>query len=143
MRYYKRLKIYKASNVTFNPQTMEAHSYVWWKFVALVDGKVVFNNYRYSPSTGQHQSKIRRVMDELGIKVDMFLPIPEGIKHGQTLEDLILIAEEYLCDDFLWQKLKAQENYLRQKEKRIAKAIEERHLKDMAYAQGLSLVGLQ
>lgn len=118
MKYYKRLGLYKASNVTFNPHTLEAHSYKWWRFVAKVDGKIVFNNFRYSPSTGKHQYKISRLMDELGIKVDLYLPLERGIE-SESLESLIIQAEELLCDKFLREKLKAQQRYATNKARKL------------------------
>ena len=68
----KQLKngTFKASNVTFNPITMEAHSYAWWQFVRVIEGKIVFNNYKYSNTTARHQWKVRRIMNDLGIVVD-------------------------------------------------------------------------
>lgn len=100
MKYFKRLKIYKANNVTFNPETLEAYSYRWWKFVALVDDKVIFNDYRYSNMTTKHQWKVRGILNELRIKIDISAPFPKGIGPGD-LETLILQAEENLCDAFL------------------------------------------
>lgn len=70
MKYFKRLGLYKASNVTFNPKTLSAHSYDWWEFVKQVDGKVLFNTYRYSPTTARHQWKVRKLMDSLGVSFE-------------------------------------------------------------------------
>lgn len=84
MKFFSRLGIYKASNVTFNPNTVQAYSYDWWKFVAVINGFVVFNNYRYSVSTGKHQSKVRRLMDELGLKIDVYVNIPEGLQTSDV-----------------------------------------------------------
>ena len=55
----------------FNPFSMEARSYIHWQFVAKVRGKVIFNNYSYSPTTGRHQRTVARLLRELGIKVDL------------------------------------------------------------------------
>ncbi len=109
MKYMKRAGIYQASNynVTFNPKTLEAYSYRWWKFVARIEGKVIFNNYRYSVSTGKHQRKVRSLLEELGVKVDLFLPLPQGI-NSSSLADLIVTAEEYLCDQIGREELKRQ-----------------------------------
>lgn len=71
MKYYKRAGIYRASNVSFNPETCEAHSYGWWCFVRKVGGKVVFNRYRYSVSTSKHQNKVRTLLAQLGIRIDL------------------------------------------------------------------------
>lgn len=106
--------IYKASNVTFNSETCEAHSYVWWRFVARVEGKVVFDNYPYSPTTVRHQHKVRRLMSELGVKIDIEMPLPGGI-GGASLEQMIVWGEETLCNKYLEQQLKNQERYERRK----------------------------
>lgn len=139
MKYMKRSGIYKASNVTFNPKTIEAYSYVWWKFVGVVEGKVVFNNYRYSKSTSKHQSKVRQLLQELGIKIDILMPVPRGLPgsfrrtyshapvtpENETLQGLIVQAEEYLCDQFLEEQLKAQERYQRAKYRKQVKKLKD------------------
>tara|TARA_R100000773_G_C4191385_1_gene97176 strand:- start:347 stop:811 length:465 start_codon:yes stop_codon:yes gene_type:complete len=74
MKYYTRLKKYKASNVslTIEPK-LEAYSYAWWLFVVRYKGLVIFNNTNYSNSTNKHQSKVRDVLDDLNIKIDIEL----------------------------------------------------------------------
>ena len=111
MKHMKRANIYQCSNYncTFNPETIEAHSFRWWRFVAKVDGMVIFNSYRYSNSTSKHQSKVRSLMSQLGIKIDLFLELPRGIKHGVSLTELITEGEETLCDEFLREALKRDE----------------------------------
>lgn len=79
MKYYSRLKLYRASNVQFNPETLKAYSYGWWQFVGLINGKVVFNNYRYSNTTCKHQYKVRRLLKELNIPVDLTIEVPRGL----------------------------------------------------------------
>jgi hypothetical protein len=81
MKLMKRTGIYKGSNVTFDPNTLKAHSYNWWLFVAKIGGKVVFNNYSYSVSTSKHQSKVRGIMSKLGINIDLFVEAPEGLDN--------------------------------------------------------------
>lgn len=58
MKYYKRLELFKASNVTYNPLTKEAYSYNWWQFSRKVGNKILFNYTTYSNSTSKHQSKV-------------------------------------------------------------------------------------
>lgn len=103
MKLMKRTGIYKAANVTFDPKSLNAYSYDWWRFVAFVEGLVVFNNYRYSVSTAKHQSKVRSVMRELGIKIDIEMPLPRGIRADQTLAEMIVEAEETSCDEMIHQ----------------------------------------
>jgi len=73
MKYFTRLKIYKASNVSFNPQTMEALSYDWWRFVTTLNGVSIFNNATYSVSTCAHQFKVRQLMRDLNLPVHITL----------------------------------------------------------------------
>lgn len=140
----KRAGIYKASNVTFNPSRIEAFSYGWWKFVGVVEGKVVFNNYYYSPSTCKHQSKVRRLLAELGIKIDIEMPVPKGLpgsyhRYGDssqsdlTLQELIEQAETHLCDKYLEQIEKRQEQYQRAKARKLKAKLEEYLENDCAF----------
>ena len=80
IKYFKRLNVFKASNVTFDPTTIEATSYDWWSFVKVINGKVVFNNYTYSSSTSKHQHKVSSLMRQLGIKIDMEIASPNGLQ---------------------------------------------------------------
>ena len=74
MKYYKRLKEYKASNVCLRVEpNLEAYSYAWWLFLTKYKGLIIFNNTNYSPSTLKHQSKVRGVLDDLNIKIDIEL----------------------------------------------------------------------
>lgn len=61
------------NNVRFFPDKMIADSYQWWVFVKKIGDKVVFNNYSYSHTTSKHQIQVRDLLDDLGIKVDIWL----------------------------------------------------------------------
>lgn len=89
MKYFKRLKLYKASNVTFNPEKIQAYSYGWWKFVDVINGKVVFNDYYYSSSTGRHQSKVKHLMSKLGIGIGHYIECPAGLQSDRSLSSSI------------------------------------------------------
>ena len=125
MKYMKRAKIYQCSNYncTFSPEKIEAYSYRWWKFVALVDGKVIFNNYRYSNSTSKHQSKVRRLLESLNIKINIEMPLASGIKE-KSLSELIIEGEETLCDLYLAEEAKAIDRSIKAKRRRVIKALE-------------------
>jgi len=71
MKYYTRLNRYKASNVEFDCNSLTAWSYGWWNFFRNINGLNVFNNYFYSVSTRGHQAKIRRLLHELNIPIDV------------------------------------------------------------------------
>lgn len=81
MKYYPKSGLYKASNVTFSPATCEAYSYGWWRFVERIDGKLVFNRYRYSNSTCKHQLKVWRLLRQLGLVIDIELESPDGLQN--------------------------------------------------------------
>jgi hypothetical protein len=81
MKYMKRANIYKASNVTFNAETHEAVSYNWWTFVKRINGALVFNNYGYSNSTRKHQSKVRTLLSELGLTIDIEISAHGGLQR--------------------------------------------------------------
>lgn len=125
MKLMKRTGIYQASNVSFDPKTVEAHSYRWWKFVGIVEGKVVFNDYRYSNTTSKHQSKVRSLLQQLGIDVDLYLPLPKGIPTAARLQDIITEGEETLCNQFLTEQLKRQERYQRAKAQKLKRKLED------------------
>ena len=81
-----RKGFYKGSNVTFNPVTCEARSYDWWIFVSKINGLVVFNNYSYSSTTCRHQSKVRSLLSDLGVNVDVTIEAPEGLQRLNLAE---------------------------------------------------------
>lgn len=140
MKLMKRSGIYKAKNVTFNPKTLDAHSYDWWRFVALVEGKVIFNSYRYSVSTARHQRKVGSLLASLDIKIDIDMPLPRGIRNDQTLAELIIESEEFLCEQFLAAELKRDERNDKARVKRLkAKLTEyletEVHFRDYLIAE--------
>ena len=89
MKHFKRLNVYKASNVEFIPETCRAYSYDWWRFVDKVDGLVIFNNHRYSPSTGGHQRKVRQLLDRLGIEIDLFVDTRSSLSASDWIERAI------------------------------------------------------
>lgn len=122
MKYKKRTNTYTASNVIFDANKIQAYSYGWWRFVSVVEGKVIFNNYRYSVSTSKHQSKVRNLMNQLGIKIDIEMPLPTGIT-SISLQELFLLAEEQLCLEFINDEYKKIRRSERAKERRDAKKL--------------------
>lgn len=92
MKLKKKSGLYEASNVTFDPKALTATSYNWWYFVKVFKGKVVFNNYQYSPSTRRHQSKVRSLLSDLGINIDLVVELTQSLNNveveGLTLKQL-------------------------------------------------------
>lgn len=73
MKFIKKRNQYEASNVTCNLKTMQAYSYGWWLFLTVHNGKVIFNEHRFSPSTGKQQSKVRSLLAKNGVKIDLYV----------------------------------------------------------------------
>lgn len=89
MKLMTRTGIYKASNVTFNPDTCQALSYAWWRFVDVINGKVVFNNIYYSQTTCKHQSKVRSLLSEKGINIDFIVQSRSGLQQDSWKEESV------------------------------------------------------
>ncbi len=87
MKYMKRARVFKATNVVFDPNEIHATSYDWWVFVKRIKGKTVFNDYGYSNTTRRHQWKVRSLMRELGITIDVEIEAPKGLQRLDTAVD--------------------------------------------------------
>lgn len=81
MKYFTRTNTYKASNVSFDANTLTALSYNWWEFVKVINGLLIFNNFNYSATTGRHQHKVRRLLGSLGIRIDIEIAAPLGLQN--------------------------------------------------------------
>ena len=72
-----------------------AYSYDWWAYLKPFkteedESFLVFNNYSYSPTTSQHQSNTQSLLDELNIKIDLFLTYTNlSLTEPDCLEDEI------------------------------------------------------
>ena len=84
MPYQTKNKLFKTKNNCFNPETCEAHSYNWWKYVSKIKGKIVFNNHNYSMTTNKHQSEMRRLLDQLGIKVFLYVDMHDSLTSFES-----------------------------------------------------------
>lgn len=89
MKYFTRLELYKASNVTFNPETIEAYSYGWWRFVQEINGTVIFNQTYYSNMTVKHQHKVWSVMQSLGIEFLGIRFMKESLDGTDSFKEII------------------------------------------------------
>lgn len=119
MKYFTRLGIYKASNVQFNPKTLNATSYDWWTFVRQVDGKVLFNTYRYSPTTGRHQAKVRSLMNSLGISFEE-VAMRESLCRFENLEQVYAAHTANLENNARLKEARRVERNKRARERRRA-----------------------
>lgn len=125
MKYMVRKQIYQAKNVTFDPKSLNAYSYDWWRFVGMVEGKLVVSNYRYSVTTAKHQRKVASLMSQLGITPDLVMPLSRGVRADQSLADMIIEAEEQLCDDFLRDMEKRDDRNEKARVRRIKMKLED------------------
>jgi hypothetical protein len=94
MKFSNKRQQYEASNVTFNANNLEAYSYGWWKFVSVINDKVVFNNATYSNTTSKHQSKVRRLMSEKAITIDLMLQFTNKSLSLDSLQDEIRYTKD-------------------------------------------------
>lgn len=67
MRYYTRLKLYKAPNLVFDPIAVEAYSFKFC-FVRIIEGMVLFNTYSETSTTNRQQYRVMRLMERLNIQ---------------------------------------------------------------------------
>ena len=81
MKFYKRLNVYKASNVQFNPTTLIGTSYEWYQLARSFDGVMVLNTYNYSSSTCKHISKMRALLTTLGYREIVEIEAPQGLQN--------------------------------------------------------------
>jgi hypothetical protein len=113
MKYMKRSKVYKASNVEFNPETKIALSYNWWQFVKPINGKLVFNNYSYSSTTRGHQYETKRLLETLGYKIDIMIESPRGLQDIQSAITFYKVRIETLEAEMKKPRTQKKKNYER------------------------------
>jgi hypothetical protein len=70
LKWRPRLKIWKSGALLWDPEREEAWSYNWC-FAKRINGKMVFNEYRYSNTTTRHQSEIHSFFRSHKIKIDL------------------------------------------------------------------------
>lgn len=88
LRYFTRLHMFKAANLTFNPETYEGESYNWYSICRkfeMKNSKPVFilNTYGYSNTTSKQVGKLMRLFGQLGIAYST-LEAPQGLQDLNT-----------------------------------------------------------
>lgn len=87
MKYYSRLKQYKASNLTFDPAIGEGRSYKWYAIARKFDGVLVLNSFGYSNTTARHVSKLRKLFRSLGLEW-VEIEAPQGLQNLSAAREL-------------------------------------------------------
>ena len=98
MKYFSRLNVYKNSTGSnmYDPTKQEAFSYRHWRYLQVIEGQLVFNDYSYSNSTSKHQSDLRSL---LGYPSDMiYIYTYEGL-HGIDSIKLEIERLEKRCEE--------------------------------------------
>jgi hypothetical protein len=78
----------KTNVVRVNDAQVNAWSYKWWEYVRTINGKVVFNNARYSKTTMRLQRETRQLLKSLGIRIDLEVSCPAGLQSAQAFESI-------------------------------------------------------
>ncbi len=120
MKFKTRTKTYEASNVAFDVNKIEAKSYGWYTFVRVIKGKVIFNSHRYSNTTARHQFKVRRLLAELGIKIDRDVDVRESLSAIRDLKHLALAQKHQAAVVAEREEFKRFERNKRARERRAA-----------------------
>lgn len=103
LRFKKRSRVfenYKGScGIDLINET--GHSYHWWIMLKRINGKLVFNTYRYSNQTAKHINKARQVLDKLGIKY-ISIEAPKGLQDIDTAvkHHVYLVAKEMIAKKY-------------------------------------------
>lgn len=93
-RYQARKHRFVASNNFLDLDTMSAYSYGWWNYFRNIGGLWVFNRHRYSVSTGKHQLRMRGLLSDLGIHVDVYIDTRSSMANMDLSDiELALMSE--------------------------------------------------
>jgi hypothetical protein len=126
-KYKIKSQSFVASNNRLDLNFMEACSYDWWSYFKEIDGLYIFNNHRYSPTTGKHQSNMLNLLNRLGVYPTVYINTRENM-HSFTLVDVLntltaqrkdLLTQLHACKrpvskkrDFLLSQIEDVEAYI-------------------------------
>lgn len=82
LTYRPRLGEFKDCNGKLTFDGHEARSYGHWVFATKIKGRWVFNRYRYSVTTGKHQSTFRHFMNENGMKIAAYVDFSASLSES-------------------------------------------------------------
>ncbi len=81
-KWKPRSGVWARTNNDWDPASEVATSYGWWQYAARIGGLLVFNSYRYSVSTSKHQSQMRSLLSQLGVRIDIFVETRKSLLEG-------------------------------------------------------------
>lgn len=103
LKYRPRSGEFKDStgNCRFNPESGMGYSYHWYELTKVIKGQLVLNDYHYSASTLKHISKVRRVLQALGVEY-VTLEAPRGLQNLDVARDHIasVYGKEAVADRY-------------------------------------------
>ena len=73
----------------FYADEIRATSYDHWNFVNVINGKVVFNWFKYSNTTSNHQWAVNALLQDLGIKVDVTVNMNRSLTEDTFRQDAL------------------------------------------------------
>lgn len=85
MKYYPRLKQYKASNLVYDLERDQVYSYEWYVIAKKINNTFIINNYPYSPTTLRHSYKVRNLFENLCIDY-ILIEAPKGLQDLDASE---------------------------------------------------------
>lgn len=109
MKYYPRLNLYKAANLTFNPDTGNGTSYNWYLITKFFGNTLVLNSYRYSVTTAKHVCKLRSLFIELGLKF-IEIEAPRGLQDLESSVRLYTSEIETLEEEIANKRSRPEKN---------------------------------
>ncbi len=70
----------------FNLELLQGSSYNHWIYLKKFKRGVIFNQYTYSNTTSKHQRELRKLLDELHIKIKYEVCTPHSLSNIQECD---------------------------------------------------------
>lgn len=126
----------------FYADEIEATSYGYWVFVKKINGKVIFNDYKYSHTTRRHQDAVKILLDNLGIKIDAVIYTSESLSDNSFKNDALDAFYKTICRLMVENNTPRIRKKTKEKNKCTIKRLKERIklLKDMGAVYSMSRI---
>jgi hypothetical protein len=107
-RYKPKKGTLEASNNAFRLDDCTAWSYSHWCYYKVIDGKGVFNRYRYSVTTARHQSNMRDLIHTLGLPIDIEVDTRRSISSFDAADIRKVLLENFYAAKTAYSKCKRE-----------------------------------